>query len=394
MPTKSTPSTVQRHRLHLLGALASVGGLGLVACSSPPTASTSTAASGNAPSTAPATNPTVMKSANERPFTGGTVTGSYSRRPEVMAQVPEMAKRLQLPEEYVHYAIGNGNFLTQVPRLVLPSKAGSGRRNWRVYRSRFIDNVRIQAGVQFWRENAEALARAERTYGVPAKYIVGIVGVETIYGRNTGNLRVIDTLATLAFDFPQEHPRAQQRNAFFRGELESYLQLTWNNNDDPLSLRGSYAGAMGLPQFMPSSWQKHAVDFDGDGHIDLFASPTDVVGSVAHYFQQYGWVPGLEPEFEVTFDQSRLQLPTLLEPDIRTTFTKEQFAALGAIAHNVPASFNGKLALIELENGNAPSTYFAGTDNFYVITRYNNSSYYAQSVIDLANEVARAMGRR
>ncbi len=377
--SSATTVPVQRQRLQLLGALAGLGALGLAGC-------------GTTPKPGAAGTPGSMKPPRERPYQTSALSGSYAQRSEVMAQVPEMARRLNLPEDYVRNAIGNADFLPSVPRLIMPGRRGV-RRNWRVYRSRFIDATRIRAGVQFWNENARDLARAERTYGVPAKYIVGIVGVETIYGRNTGNMRVIDTLTTLSFDFPQAHPRAAERNAFFRTELERYLQLTWNNNDDPLALRGSYAGAMGLPQFMPSSWMKHAVDFDGDGHIDLFESNADVIGSVAHYFQQYGWVPGLEPEFPVTFDQSRLQLETLLAPDITPTFTKERFMELGAIPQGLPAGFDRKLALIELENGNAPSSFHAGTDNFYVITRYNNSSYYAQSVIELADEVALAVGR-
>lgn len=381
IPDLHTPvsSINQGRRLHLLGALAGVSALALAGCAGPeqPAASAPARPAPLPPPPGVAPGPVALG-------------GSYARRADVMAQVPDMARRLGLPENYVRNAIGNADFLPSVPRLILPGGKGV-RRNWRVYRSRFIDGTRIRAGAQFWHENASALQRAEREYGVPAKYIVGIVGVETIYGRNVGNMRVIDTLSTLSFDFPQEHPRAAERNAFFRGELENYLQLTWKNRDDPLALRGSYAGAMGLPQFMPSSWVKHAVDFDGDGHIDLFDNPADVIGSVAHYFKQYGWITGLEPVFDVNFDQSRLQLATLLGPDITPTFTPQQFMELGAMPQGLPAGFNRKLALVELENGYAPSTYYAGTDNFYVITRYNNSSYYAKSVIDLANEVERAV---
>ncbi len=316
--------------------------------------------------------------------------GSYAQRADVMAQVADMARRLNLPETYVRNAIGNADFLPSVPRLILP--AGQGvRRNWRVYRSRFVEPIRIRAGVQFWNENAAALQRAEREYGVPAKYIVGIIGVETIFGRNVGNMRVIDTLATLSFDFPPEHPRAAQRRQFFRDELEAYLLLCARNHDNPLSWRGSYAGAMGLPQFMPSNFIKHAVDFDGDGHIDLFASSSDAIGSVASYFKNFGWVPGLPPLYNVVFDPNRLQLSALLAPDIVPSFAPSAFEAHGAQAQNLQGR-NDRLALIELENGNAPSSYYAGTQNFYVITRYNHSSYYAKAVIDLGEAVAQARG--
>ena len=321
------------------------------------------------------------------------LAGSYAQRPEVMEQVKGIAQRVRLPETYVRNAIGNANFLPSVPRLILPAGRGV-RRNWAAYRSRFIEPIRIRAGVQFWRENAPALQRAEREYGVPAHSIVGIIGVETIYGRHMGNMRVIDALSTLSFDFPQEHPRAQARNRFFREELEAYLLLCARNRDNPLDLRGSYAGAMGLPQFMPSSWLKYAVDYDGDKHIDLFSSPTDAIGSVANYFRAFGWEPGLPPLYNVAFDQERLQLATLLEPDIRPSFTLQEFAAHGAqLPDGVPQlGQSGKLALIELENGQtAAPSYYAGTQNFYVITRYNNSSYYAKAVIDLGEAVRRAV---
>ena len=318
--------------------------------------------------------------------------GTYAGRPEVMEQVPAMARRLRLPEVYVRNAIGNADYLPAVPRLILP--AGQGvRRNWSVYRSRFVEPLRIRAGVQFWRENAPALRRAEHEFGVAAQFIVGIIGVETIFGRNMGNMRVIDALSTLSFDFPRQHPRAEARNQFFLDELQAYLLLCARNGDNPLALQGSYAGAMGLPQFMPSSWLKYAVDYDGDRHIDLFTSPVDAIGSVASYFRSFGWEPGLPPLYDVAFDTSRLQLPALLAPDIVPSFTTQEFSTLGAqVQHAAPRlGRSGKLALIELENGPAAPSYHAGTQNFYVITRYNNSSYYAKAVIDLGEAVRQAL---
>ena len=275
---------------------------------------------------------------------------------------------------------------------MLPAPAGTAK-NWRVYRSRFIDPVRIQAGVAFWQAHAAELERAEQVFGVPAEIIVGIIGVETIYGRNTGNFRVMDALATLSFDFPQAHPRAKERQAFFLGELEQLLSLAQRSQTDPLSFRGSYAGAMGLPQFMPSSWVKYAIDFDADGRIDLFDSPSDVIGSVANYFVAFGWTKGMSTHYPVHFDDKLLDLDTLLAPDILPTFSVASFTAKGAVLGPQGMRHNGPLALVELQNGKDQPNYVAGTENFYTITRYNWSSYYAMAVIELGREVAAARER-
>ena len=320
----------------------------------------------------------------------------YALRDDAMRFADDLAARRGLDPLWVRNAIGQAVFLRNVPRLMLPPARG-GAKNWRVYRSRFIDPVRIRAGVDFWQRNQATLARAQSQFGVPPEIIVGIVGVETIYGRNVGNFRVIDALATLTFDFPPQHPRAQARQAFFQDELEQFLTLCQRTGMDPMSPLGSYAGAMGLPQFMPSSWVKYAIDYDGDGRIDLWNSEADVIGSVANYFRAFGWQPGMPTYYPVRLSPDA-QMDTLLAPDILPSFSPESFIAKGATPLNGGATHPGKLALVELQNGdpsvpgNEPQ-YVAGTDNFYVITRYNWSSYYAMSVIDLGNEVARAMGR-
>ncbi|MDH6593871.1 membrane-bound lytic murein transglycosylase B [Variovorax sp. TBS-050B] len=323
------------------------------------------------------------------------VTGStpYATREDAMHFADQVAERRGLDREWVRATIGSARFLPGVPRLMLPGPPG-GVKNWQVYRSRFIDATRIAAGVRFWRANAETLARAEATYGVPAEIIVGIVGVETIYGRNMGNFRVIDALATLSFDFPQGHPRAAEREAFFRGELENFLSDEGRTARNPLVPVGSYAGAMGMPQFMPSSIAKYAVDFDGDGRIDLVDNPADVIGSVANYFKAFGWTPGMPATYPVHFEEERLKKALLLAPDIRPTFSADSFVAAGAVPEGDGLRHQGLLALIELQNGpDAPPTYVAGTRNFYVITRYNWSSYYAMSVLDLGQEIKAAMAQ-
>jgi len=314
----------------------------------------------------------------------------YATRADAMAFADEIAQRRGLDREWVRNTIGGARFLPGVPRLMLPAQGGAPK-NWRVYRSRFIDPVRISAGVRFWRANAPALERAEREFGVPAEIIVGIIGVETIYGRNMGSFRVIDALATLSFDFPDAHPRAAERVAFFRGELESFLSTESRTAEDPFVPLGSYAGAMGMPQFMPSSMAKYAVDYDGNGRIDLVGSPTDVIGSVANYFKAFGWEPGRPSILPVSFDEARLKKSVLLAPDIRPTFSTDSFGAAGAVLPPAAQQYDGLLALIELQNGYDAPTYVAGTKNFYVITRYNWSAYYAMSVLELGEEVKAAM---
>jgi membrane-bound lytic murein transglycosylase B len=314
----------------------------------------------------------------------------YAGNEEAMLWADELAERRGLDREWVRRVIEQAQLLPVVVRLVQPAPAGTAK-NWRVYRSRFIDPVRISAGVKFWQDNQETLERAEKEYGVPAEIIVGIIGVETIYGQQTGNFRVIDTLATLAFNFPESHPRAAERRDYFRRELEHFLVMQNQLQADPLKPLGSYAGAMGMPQFMPSSWVRWAVDFDGDGRIDLTRSAADVIGSVANYFKSYGWNPGMPTHYPVSFDPATLDKEALLAPDILPTFSVASFTAKGAVLDGPALEHHGPLALVELQNGDAPPQYVAGTENFYVITRYNWSSYYAMAVIELGREVRRAL---
>jgi membrane-bound lytic murein transglycosylase B len=313
----------------------------------------------------------------------------YASNEEAMKWADELADRRGLDREWVQRAVGRAQFLPLISRLVAPPPVGTSK-NWRVYRSRFIDNTRIAAGTQFWEENEATLQRAEKEFGVPPEIIVGIIGVETIYGQQMGNFRVIDALATLAFNFPETHPRAVERAAYFRGELENFLLMQSEQKSDPLTPLGSYAGATGMPQFMPSSMRQWAVDYDGDGRIDLTRSAADVIGSVANYFKSYGWRPGMPTHFAVTFDETKLDKEALLAPDILPTFSVASFMDKGAVLEGPALDHTGPLALVELQNGDAPPQYVAGTENFYVITRYNWSSYYAMAVIELGREVKQA----
>lgn len=317
---------------------------------------------------------------------------AYAQREDAMRAADDIAARRDLDLEWVRQAIAQARYIPQIARFIQPPPVGTPK-NWRVYRSRFIDPTRISAGVKFWQDNRDTLARAEAETGVPAEIIVGIIGVETIYGQQMGTFRVIDALATLAFDFPASHPRAAARSEFFKAELEQYLSLTHRTSVDPLALRGSFAGAMGMPQFMPSSWVKYAIDFDGDGKVDLFNSPADVIGSVANYFKAFNWQPGMPTHYPMGFDASKLDMAALLAPDILPTFSVASFVAKGAVLEGAALQHSGPLALVELQNGDDPSSYVAGTENFYAITRYNWSSYYALAVIELGKAVAAEINR-
>jgi membrane-bound lytic murein transglycosylase B len=307
-----------------------------------------------------------------------------------MAWADQIALQRQLNPSWVRQTVGQARKIPVITQYVMPA-ASTTAKNWRAYRARFIEPNGIQAGLRFWQTHAATLARAEEIYGVPAEIIVGILGVETLYGKNTGNFRVIDALATLAFDFPTQHPRASERQAYFANELAQFLVLTQRNRWDPLLVKGSYAGAMGWPQFMPSSWAQFAVDFDGDGQIDLFNNPADVIGSVANYFKAFNWRPGMPTHYPVLFDAVRLNMDELMTPDILPTFSVSSFAAKGAILEGAALNHQGPLALIELQNGSDSPTYVAGTENFYAITRYNWSSYYAMAVIELGQTVKAAL---
>jgi membrane-bound lytic murein transglycosylase B len=316
----------------------------------------------------------------------------YATRTEAMEFADDVAARHDFDPKWVRSVIGKAQMLPVVSRLMQPGPPGQPK-NWNAYRSRFIDATRIAAGVRFWQEHRSTLQRAQEEFGVPAEIIVGIIGVETIYGQQMGDFRIIDALATLAFDFPPEHPRAAERTKYFRGELEQFLAWHQEHHTNPLRPRGSYAGAWGMPQFMPSSLVRWGVDYDGDKSVDLAGSADDAIGSVANYFKGYGWITGMPTHYPVRFDAAKLDLEGLLAPDILPTFSVARFQEKGAVLEGAALEHKGPLALIELQNGGDPPTYVAGTENFYVITRYNWSSYYAMAVIELGREVKAALER-
>lgn len=311
---------------------------------------------------------------------------SYAGHAEALAFAESLAAERGLSATWLHAQLAQARRVETVRRLVMPPPAGSAK-NWAAYRARFIEPQRIAAGMAFWQQHARWLVMAEERWGVPPEIVVAIVGVETFYGRITGNFRLIDALATLAFDFP---PGRRDRSEFFRSELAEFFVLCAREGSDPQQLKGSYAGAMGLPQFMPGSVNRFALDFDEDGHIDLLASGADVVGSVAHFLAAHGWERGLATHFDVAVPVDTRERAVLLEPDIRPSFTAAQFIERGALLPEPARAHTGLLALVELQNGERAASYVAGTANFYVITRYNWSSYYAMAVIELAAALRQA----
>jgi membrane-bound lytic murein transglycosylase B len=315
---------------------------------------------------------------------------TYSGHAAAMQAAKSIAQTQHLDATWVRQTIAQARFLPVVVRAVTPP-ALPGSRDWAAYRARVVTPQRIEAGAAFMRTHADTLARAEAQYGVPPAIVAGILGVETIYGRNMGQFRVLDALATLAFDFPDSHPKKIQRQAYFLSELEAFFAFCHSNGYDPLTLRGSYAGAMGMGQFMPSSWLQYAVDFDGSGHIDLFHSTADAIGSVAHYFSVFQWKRGMPTHYPIAADALPADLTALLEPDIVPSFTAQQLEARGMALSAAARKHAGLLALVALPMGeSAAPHYVLGTDNFYAITRYNWSSQYAMAVIDLAQAIEAA----
>ncbi len=305
---------------------------------------------------------------------------AYADRRDVDAFIVEMTARHGFVPAELEAMFARVRRDESVLRLIAPAPSDF-RKSWRTYRARFLDPVRIREGVRFWSENESWLALASARYGVPPEFIVAIIGVETMYGRITGDVRVVDALATLAFDYPR-------RADYFRSELEQFLLYVRDERLDAFSLRGSFAGAIGLPQFMPGSIRRFAVDLDGDGHIDLRANAADAIGSVANFLAQHGWQSGAPVVFPARYD-SESRLTPLVEAGIRPQFTLQELAGYG-VASAQPVSLDLPLALIDLPNGDDETSYFLGAPNFYVITRYNRSSFYAMAVHDLARALAEA----
>ncbi|MGH8551087.1 MAG: lytic murein transglycosylase B [Methylococcales bacterium] len=303
----------------------------------------------------------------------GYASSSLTHREDVKAFIDKMAGQHGFSRENLVELFKNVRIKDAIIRAMSrPAES----KPWHVYRSLFISERQIDAGLEFWLSNVASLAEAERQTGVPAEIIVAILGVETRYGDNAGSYRVIDALATLAFDYPK-------RGVFFAGELEQFLILCREEQIDPLQPVGSYAGAMGIPQFMPSSFRTFAKDQDHDGRRDIWNNNRDAIASVANYFSEHGWIKGGPVTFPAIIqgDGFRSFLSTGLKPN--TSLSLMQAAGI-----NIPAGIdlNQDARLLQLDNEYGPS-YWVTLANFYVITRYNHSALYAMAVYQLSREI-------
>lgn len=306
----------------------------------------------------------------------------YLARPEVREFIESMQAEHGLDATDLERILGDARHQPVVTRLIGPERPKSATppvRSYPKYRAKFLTKTRIEAGTRFWDLHEADLRRAQAEFGVPAEVILGILGVETAFGQNTGSFRVVDSLTTIAFDGPR-------RQDYFRDELKELLLMARDLSIDPLTLKGSYAGAMGLPQFMPSSVRKYAVDFDGDGVIDLGGSTSDAIGSIAAYLKSFGWVDGDAALVPVQLPQaSASDLVTGLERTHEVAALKEM-----GVKFSLKRLPEGACSVVELPTPGKPSKYMAGFGNFEAITRYNRSTFYATAVLDLANAIREA----
>ncbi len=311
--------------------------------------------------------------------TSTAMAQGYAEREDVREFVAAVAQRHGFDQSALLEQFRSASFQPRVLRAITPPRDPK-IRSWRVYRARFLDAARIDGGRLFWARHGAALREATARFGVPEEIVVAIIGVETIYGRITGDFQTLSALATLAFDYP---PRAE----LFRTELEELLLLARDMGRPPEAFRGSYAGALGLPQFLPSSYRRHALDFDADGAVDLTGSPADAIGSVARFLQQHGWNPGGPIALRASVPGEAAT--QLADGSVLPKHSAEVLAQHG-IAAAGPIEPGEASALIDLVSPDAPTEYWLGFRNFYVLTRYNRSSFYAMAVFQLAQALREA----
>ncbi len=308
---------------------------------------------------------------------------SYLQRQEVQAYIEELVTEHGFSRQALREVFAQARKQERIIELM--SRPAERRLVWHEYRKILVDEPRISQGVTFWQENLAALERAEQVYGVAPEVIVAIIGVETRYGRVTGKFGVVDALSTLAFDYP---PRA----AFFRGQLTEHLLLAREEGKNPLSLKGSYAGAMGYGQFIPSSYRSYAVDFDGDGVRDIWTNKTDAIGSVANYFARHGWSGQGEVVEAVRLAEERAELVAMANSGLRPTATVGYWREQGVVIDS-DQSDDRKATFMRMQQPDGVD-YWLGYEDFYVITRYNHSRLYAMAVHELSQLILARRGSR
>lgn len=305
------------------------------------------------------------------------VAANYTQTPAVKTFINEMVAEHEFEqaelEQLFTQAVKKQNILDAI------SRPAEKTLTWAGYRKIFITDSRIKGGVKFWQENEAILNRAATEFGVPQEIIVAIIGVETRYGGNKGSYRVLDALSTLAFDYPR-------RAKFFRRELKEFLLLSREQKQNPLDLIGSYAGAMGYGQFIPSSYRAYAVDYDQDAFADIWNNTEDAIGSVANYFKRHGWKTGeqvvVRSRVEKIFDES------IINDSLKPKRNLAEIKAKGFLP-TVTLNDEQPASAVRLE-GQYGTEYWIGLQNYYVITRYNHSRLYAMAVWQLSQEIAKA----
>ncbi|BBT46249.1 lytic murein transglycosylase B [Enterobacter asburiae] len=305
--------------------------------------------------------------------------GDFANNPAAEQFIDKMVSKHGFDRQQLHEILSQAKRLDYVLRLMdrqaPTAQVPSGPNGaWLRYRKQFITPDNVQNGVVFWNQYEDALNRAWQVYGVPPEIIVGIIGVETRWGRVMGKTRILDALATLSFNYPR-------RAEYFSSELETFLLMARSEQDDPLDLKGSFAGAMGYGQFMPSSYKQYAVDFNGDGHINLW-DPVDAIGSVANYFKAHGWTPGGQVAVQANGEAFGL------ENGFKTKYSVAQLTAAG-LTPTQPLGNVDQVSLLRLDVGTGYQ-YWYGMPNFYTITRYNHSTHYAMAVWQLGLAVSQA----
>ena len=302
---------------------------------------------------------------------------SYLSRAEVDAYIEELIQQHNFSRPELEEVMAAAERRQDI--IDLMRRPAERRLNWHEYSKIFLDEQRIAGGVEFWQQNQATLERAQKEYGVAPEVIVAIIGVETRYGRVTGRHRVVDALMTLAFDYP---PRA----SFFRKELTQFLLLAREEGKNPISLTGSYAGAMGFGQFIPSSYRSYAVDFDQDGVRDIWQNRNDAIGSVANYFSRHGWRGAEQVTLPVQLKAETEQLLSIANQSLKPTHSIAEMGEMGVIVDGLDP--DARVLLLRLLGGEKPE-YWLGFDDFYVITRYNHSRLYAMAVYQLGQEIVK-----